>query len=139
MDFEDKEEDDDEYDDDAQQSQYIEELDGTTVEAKINKPEPIMNYEDDLDYDESNYMMVQEETNPKKRTAFTLDDDSNLNEEVKIKRRSGKVERNKQGPVMSTKRKRLDGKLDIPGQKITTKKRVVKPKQRKVRRVKSED
>ena len=139
MDFEDKEEDDDEYDDDAQQSQYIEELDGTTVEATINKPEPIMNYEDDLDYDESNYMMVQEETNPKKRTAFTLDDDSKLNTESKIKRRSGKVERNKQGPVMSTKRKRLDGKLDIPGQKITSKKRVVKPKQRKVRRVKSED
>jgi hypothetical protein len=139
MDFEDKEEDDDEYDDDAQQSQYIEELDGTTVEATINKPEPIMNYEDDLDYDESNYMMVQGEANPKKRTAFTLDDDSKLNEEAKIKRRSGKVERNKQGPVMSTKRKRLDGKLDIPGQKITTKKRVVKPKQRKVRRVKSED
>ena len=138
MDFEDKEEDDD-YDDDTQYSEYTEELDGTTVEATINKPEPIMNYEDDLDYDESNYMMVQEEINPKKRTAFTLDDDSNLNEEAKIKRRSGKVERNKQGPVMTTKRKRLDGKLDIPGQKITTKKRVVKPKQRKVRRVKSED
>tara|TARA_Y100000768_G_scaffold207623_2_gene156421 strand:- start:11285 stop:13510 length:2226 start_codon:yes stop_codon:yes gene_type:complete len=137
MDFEVKEE-DDEYED-AQHSQYIEEFDDTNVEATINKPEPIMNYEDDLDYDESNYMMVQEETNPKKRTAFTLDDDSKLNEEAKIKRRSGKVERNKQGPVMSTKRKRLDGKLDIPGQKIVSKKRVVKPKQRKVKRVKSED
>jgi hypothetical protein len=137
MDFEEKDE-DDEYED-AQHSQYIEELDSTTIEAAISKPEPIMNYEDDLDYDESNYMMVQGEANPKKRTAFTLDDDSKLNEEAKIKRRSGKVERNKQGPVMSTKRKRLDGKLDVPGQKITSTKRVVKPKQRKVRRVKSED
>jgi hypothetical protein len=137
MDFEDKDE-DDEYED-AQHSQYIEELDSTTIEAAISKPKPIMNYEDDLDYDESNYMMVQGEANPKKRTAFTLDDDSKLNEEAKIKRRSGKVERNKQGPVMSTKRKRLDGKLDVPGQKITSTKRVVKPKQRKVRRVKSED
>ena len=83
--------------------------------------------------------MGQEEKNPNKRTAFTLDDDSKANEDTKIKRRSGKVQRNKQGPVMSTKRKRLDGKLDIPGQKIVSKKRAVKPKQRKVRRVKSED
>ncbi len=137
MDFEENEE-DYEYED-AQHSPYIEDHDNTTVEATVNKPEPIMNYEDDLDYDESNYMMVQEETNPKKRTAFTLDDDSTLNEETNVKRRSGKVERNKQGPIMSTKRKRLDGKLDIPGQKIVSKKRAVKPKQRKVRRVKSED
>ena len=137
MDFEENEE-DYEYED-TQHSPYIEDHHNTTVEATVNKPEPIMNYEDDLDYDESNYMMVQEETNPKKRTAFTLDDDSTLNEETNVKRRSGKVERNIQGPIMSTKRKRLDGKLDIPGQKIVSKKRAVKPKQRKVRRVKSED
>ncbi|MFL2882254.1 MAG: WD40 repeat domain-containing protein [Candidatus Poseidoniaceae archaeon] len=137
MEFDDRE-DDEEYDD-LQHTEYIEELDNTTDDNTISKPEPIMTYTDDLDYEESNYMMVQEEKNPKKRTAFTLDDDSKSNDEVKIKRRSGKVERNKQGPVMSTKRKRLDGKLDIPGQKIVSKKRAVKPKQRKVRRVKSED
>lgn len=137
MDFEDKV-DDDEYED-TQHSQYTYELDNANLEATINKPEPIMDYEDDLDYDESNYMMVQDETNPKKRTAFTLDDDSTINEDTNKKRRSGKIERNKQGPIMSTKRKRLDGKLDIPGQKIVSKKRVVRPKQRKVRRVKSDD
>ena len=40
---------------------------------------------------------------------------------------------------MSTKRQRLDGKLDIPDEKIIAKKRVAKPKQRKVRRVKLDD
>ena len=106
----------------------------------IDKPEPVMASVDSLDYeDETNILMVQDDNNPNKRSAFTLDDNLDTNESVKIRRRSGKVERNKQGPVMSTKRKRLDGKLDIPGQKIVTKKRAVKPKQRKVRRVKSED
>ncbi len=137
MEFDDNK--DDEIYEDTQHSQEIEELDTITDEVTISKPEPIMNYEDDLEYVESNYMVIQEEKNPNKRTAFTLDDDSKVNEDNTIKRRSGKVQRNKQGPVMSTKRKRLDGKLDIPGQKIVTKKRAVKPKQRKVRRVKSED
>ena len=137
MDFEDKE--DDEKDDEMQDSGYIEEFENTTDDITVNKPEPIMTYTDDLDYEDSNYTMAQEEKDPKKRTAFTLDDESNTNDEVKIKRRSGKVERNIQGPVMSTKRKRLDGKLDIPGQKVVSKKRAVKPKQRKVRRVKSEE
>jgi len=131
--------DDTEYDEEMQHSEYIEELENISDDITVDKPEPIMAYTDDLDYEESNYIMSQEEKNPKKRSAFTLDDESNSEDEVKIKRRSGKVERNKQGPVMSTKRKRLDGKLDIPGQKIVTKKRAVKPKQRKVRRVKSED
>jgi len=137
MEFDDNK--DDEIYEDTQHSQEIEELDTITDEVTISKPEPIMNYEDDLEYVESNYMVIQEEKNPNKRTAFTLDDDSKANEDTSIKRRSGKVQRNKQGPVMSTKRKRLDGKLDIPGQKIVSKKRAVKPKQRKVRRVKSED
>ena len=137
MEFDDTEDDEDE--DEMQHSEYIEELENTSDDITVNKPEPIMTYTDDLDYEESNYMMGQEEKNPNKRTAFTLDDDSKANEDTSIKRRSGKVQRNKQGPVMSTKRKRLDGKLDIPGQKIVSKKRAVKPKQRKVRRVKSED
>ena len=134
MDFDDTED-----DEEMPHSEYIEELENISDDITVDKPEPIMTYTDDLDYEESNYIMSQEEKNPKKRSAFTLDDESNSEDEVKIKRRSGKIERNKQGPVMSTKRKRLDGKLDIPGQKIITKKRAVKPKQRKVRRVKSED
>jgi hypothetical protein len=137
MAFDDREE--DEEDDEMQHSENFEELENTTDGITVNKPEPIMTYTDDLDYKESDYIMSQEETNPKKRSTFTLDDESNSKDEVKIKRRSGKVERNKQGPVMSTKRKRLDGKLDIPGQKIVSKKRAIKPKQRKVRRVKSEE
>jgi len=137
MTFDDTE--DDEEDGEMQHSEYVEELENTTDGITINKPEPIMTYTDDLDYEESNYIMSQEEKNPNKRSTFTLDDDLETNESIKIRRRSGKIERNKQGPVMSTKRKRLDGKLDIPGQKIVTKKRAVKPKQRKVRRVKSED
>ena len=135
MDFDEEEE-----DDEIEHPEHVEEFDDIFDDnPQTNKPEPIMTYTDDLEYEETNYAIAQEGKNPKKRTAFTLDDDSNSNDGIKAKRRSGKVDRNKQGPVMSTKRQRLDGKLDIPGEKIIAKKRVVKPKQRKVRRVKSED
>lgn len=135
MDFDEEEE-----DDEIEHPEHVEEFDDIFDDnPQTNKPEPIMTYTDDLEYEETNYAIAQEGNNPKKRTAFTLDDDSNSNDGIKAKRRSGKVDRNKQGPVMSTKRQRLDGKLDIPGEKIIAKKRVVKPKQRKVRRVKSED
>ena len=138
MDF--GEEEDDYEDDEIQHPEYIEEFDDILNDApQSNKPEPIMTYTDDLDYEETNQIKIQEENNPKKRAAFTLDDDSQSNDDIKAKRRSGKIDRNKQGPVMSTKRQRLDGKLDIPGEKIIAKKRVVKTKQRKVRRVKSDD
>ena len=50
-----------------------------------------------------------------------------------MRRRAGRMNRNAQGPIMSTKRKRLDGKLDIPGeQKISKKKTVSTVKTRKV-------
>ena len=138
MDFgEDEDEDEDE---EIQHPEYIEEFDDILDDIpQTNKPEPIMTYTDDLDYEETNQMNVQEEKNHKKRAALILDVDSESNDDSKAKRRSGKIDRNKQGPVMSTKRQRLDGKLDIPGEKIIAKKRVVKPKQRKVRRVKSDD
>ena len=42
-----------------------------------------------------------------------------------VKRRSGRINRNAQGPIMSTKRKRLDGKLDIPGEKIISGKKPI--------------
>tara|TARA_X000001036_G_scaffold428815_2_gene459119 strand:- start:137 stop:1486 length:1350 start_codon:yes stop_codon:yes gene_type:complete len=118
-----------------------EEYDDITEEAAlISKPEPVMTSSNSLDYEEEpNLMMGQDDQNPNKRNAFTLDDDLETYESSKIRRRSGKIQRNKQGPVMSTKRKRLDGKLDIPGEKIVAKKKAVKPKKRKVRRVKSED
>ena len=117
-----------------------EEYDDVTEEAAlISKPEPVMTSSNSLDYEEPNSMMGQDDQNPNKRNAFTLDDDLETYESSKIRRRSGKIQRNKQGPVMSTKRKRLDGKLDIPGEKIVAKKKVVKPKKRKVRRVKSGD
>ena len=111
----------------------------TEEAALISKPEPVMTSSNSLDYEEPNSMMGQDDQNPNKRNAFTLDDDLETYESSKIRRRSGKIQRNKQGPVMSTKRKRLDGKLDIPGEKIVAKKKMVKPKKRKVRRVKSED
>ena len=56
------------------------------------------------------------------------------------KRRVGKIQRNKQGPIMSTKRKRLDGQIDIPGKQIITNKKPTtrKTKTRKVKKVKKE-
>ena len=85
---------------------------------------------------------------PMERRAFTLDDETS-NQENDVKRRSGRIQRNAEGPIMSTKRKRLDGKLDVPGQQIVSKKRIASNvktrkvatpvKVRKVRSVKKED
>ena len=138
MDFSENEE--DEYEAN-QEMEIIEEYDDMTEEdSLISKPEPVMTSSNSLDYEEEpNLMMGQDDNNPNKRNAFTLDDDLEENESNKVKRRTGKIQRNKQGPIMSTKRKRLDGKLDIPGEKIITKKKLVKPKKRKVRRVRTED
>ena len=140
MEFSEIEEDDDDYESN-QESEISEEYDDISEEAAlIGKPEPVMTTTSSLDYEEDpNLMMSQDDDNPNKRNAFTLDDDLEAHESSKIKRRSGKIQRNKQGPVMSTKRKRLDGKLDIPGEKIVAKKKVVKPKKRKIRKVKSGD
>ena len=91
---------------------------------------------------------IPAEDTPINRRAFTIDDDS-LDSENVIRRRTGKIQRNTEGPIMSTKRKRLDGKLDIPGEQKITKKKVVgkiktrkvatSAKVRKVRSVKKDD
>ena len=71
-----------------------------------------------------------------------LPDNEEFVEQKDIKRRTGRIQRNAQGPIMGTKRKRLDGKLDIPGEKIISKKtsvkKVVAKKVRKVRSVKKD-
>ena len=91
---------------------------------------------------------IPAEDTPINRRAFTIDDDSSESENI-IRRRTGKIQRNTEGPIMSTKRKRLDGKLDIPGEQKISKKKVVgkiktrkvatSAKVRKVRSVKKDD
>ncbi len=86
------------------------------------------------DYQEDTFAIgtIQADEKPMDRRAFTLDDETSNNEKT-VKRRRGRIQRNAQGPIMSTKRKRLDGKLDIPGQQIVSKKVVsAKIKSRKV-------
>ena len=99
------------------------------------KPEPFENieyYSLAENDEEINVDAIPSDERPTDRRAFTIDDDSSTIENV-VKRRTGKVQRNTEGPIMSTKRKRLDGKLDIPGeQKISKKKVVSKVKTRKV-------
>ena len=99
------------------------------------KPEPIENieyYSLAENDEEINVDAIPSDERPTDRRVFTIDDDSTNSENV-VKRRTGKVQRNTEGPIMSTKRKRLDGKLDIPGeQKISKKKVVNKVKTRKV-------
>ena len=102
---------------------------------EYSKPQAI----DDVDYLQVDYEddsivseLIPAEEKPTDRRAFTLDDES-TNSESQVKRRAGRMNRNAQGPIMSTKRKRLDGKLDIPGeQKISKKKTVGTVKTRKV-------
>lgn len=102
------------------------------------------------DYEEDAFATgaIPSDEKPMDRRAFTLDDED-VNHENEIKRRSGRIQRNAEGPIMSTKRKRLDGKLDIPGQQFVSKnvnaskvktRKVANPvKVRKVRSVKKED
>ena len=102
---------------------------------EYSKPEPIENieyYSLGENDEEITVDAIPSDERPTDRRAFTIDDESSTSENV-IKRRTGKVQRNTEGPIMSTKRKRLDGKLDIPGeQKISKKKVVNKVKTRKV-------
>ena len=76
-------------------------------------------------------------------------DDEIPNTDNQVKRRAGRINRNPQGPIMTTKRKRLDGKLDVPGERKISKKKTVDPvmtrkvatakKVRKVKSVKKDD
>ena len=103
-----------------------------------------------IDYEEEVFAtgIIPSDEKPIDRRAFTLDEEFS-DETVEVKRRTGRIQRNAQGPIMSTKRKRLDGKLDVPGQQIVSKKKIAskvktrkvanKVKVRKVRSVKKDD
>ena len=118
---------------------------------EYTRPKPI----DDVDYLSIDYDAdsivsdtIPSEEKPIDRRAFTLDDEI-PNTDNQVKRRAGKINRNPQGPIMATKRKRLDGKLDVPGERKISKKKTVDPlmtrnvatakKVRKVRSVKKDD
>ena len=118
---------------------------------EYGRPQPI----DDVDYLSVDYEeeeiaseSIPSEEKPTDRRAFTLDDEISK-PESQVKRRAGRMERNAQGPIMSTKRKRLDGKIDVPGQQVISKKKTVasvktrkvasQKKVRKVRSVKKDD
>ena len=118
---------------------------------EYGRPQPI----DDVDYLSVDYEeeeiaseSIPSEEKPTDRRAFTLDDEISK-PESQVKRRAGRMERNAQGPIMSTKRKRLDGKIDVPGQQKISKKKTVgsiktrkvasQKKVRKVRSVKKDD
>lgn len=102
---------------------------------EYSRPQPIEDVDyQSIHYDEDSILSesIPAEEKPTDRRAFTLDDDV-TNSESQVKRRAGKMNRNAHGPIMSTKRKRLDGKLDVPGeQKISKKKTVSSVKTRKV-------
>ena len=108
-------------------------------EETYSKPKPIGSEMKSLDYEdeivlESN---LKTEESPLERKAFNLNDDEFVEKKIQ-KRRVGKVQRNKQGPIMSTKRKRLDGQIDIPGKQIITNNKPLTRKTRKVKKVKKE-
>ena len=110
---------------------YVEKID-----EEFSKPTPVIN-EDYLAVQIDDNPIVTEtllpEEKPTDRRAFTIDDDAELVERRDTKRRKGRTQRNAQGPIMSTKRKRLDGKLDIPGEQIIAGKKPHEKYQRKFR------
>lgn len=118
---------------------------------EYGRPQPIDDVEYlSVDYEEEEIASesIPSEEKPTDRRAFTLDDEISK-PESQVKRRAGRMERNAQGPIMSTKRKRLDGKIDVPGQQVISKKKTVasvktrkvasQKKVRKVRSVKKDD
>ena len=144
-------EDAEEIDDDIDLMENISNEDYEDEVGEYSKPQPI----DDVDYLSIDYEedsivseSIPDEEKPTDRRAFTLDDED-TNSESQVKRRAGRMNRNAQGPIMSTKRKRLDGKLDVPGEQNISKKKTVgtvktrkvaNPKKvRKVRTVKKDD
>ena len=119
--------------------------DDFVADDEISKPTPIYELEQPIADDPDEPIVTESipsEERPTDRRAFILDEDTVLSESRNTKRRSGRIQRNAQGPIMTTKRKRLDGKLDVPGEKIISKKSPLGtkaknvPKVRKVRRVK---
>jgi hypothetical protein len=120
------------YDDDI----YDEEEEYDDKEYTASKPEPLSKMEIQLnDGDEKSldYLDTIDES-PSNRRGFRMDED---NQEIssEVKRRSGKMERNRQGPIMSTKRKILGGEQQNNESKKTNIRTVKKKvKTRKVRK-----
>ena len=110
-----------------------------TEEETYSKPRPIEEEMKSLDYEDEIVLesKLKTEESPLQRKSFNLDDDEFVEKKIQ-KRRVGKVQRNRQGPIMTTKRKRLDGQIDIPGQQIITNKKPTTRKTRKVKKVKKE-
>ena len=107
----------------------------------LPKPKPIEDDEIILrDDDESVFeqKFIPSEDSPVNRKSFALDIEEESVPEVK--RRVGKMNRNKQGPIMSTKRKRLGGAEEPQVKKKTVGVRAVKKdiKTRKVKKVSTE-
>ena len=134
---------DDDLDEDYEQN-YVQDYD---QQLPVGNQEISINDSDDLKAHVEDTPILSEslpdEQRPLDRRAFNLTDNEEFVEQKDIKRRTGRIQRNAQGPIMSTKRKRLDGKLDIPGAKIISKKtsvkKVVAKKVRKVRSVKKDN
>ena len=106
--------------------------------SKPSAPEPIQSAEKYLEVDQDlpEQQLIQQDDSPINRKSFTLEDD-----QIKlpqVKRRAGKMDRNKQGPIMSTKRKRLGGNESQSSKTVNV--RTVKKdvKTRKVRKVSKE-
>lgn len=138
--------DDSEFDEELNLEESMEQSYLEYVEDEYTKPQPIVDdgftnlqVEDEPIITET----IPSEERPTDRRAFMIDDDEEVSVKRSVRRRTGRVDRNAQGPIMSTKRKRLDGKLDIPGEKLITAKKPVRRgtkdviTSKKVRRVKT--
>ena len=96
-------------DDDVEELDYEEDEDGyNNLPVDVNRPEPILSEERYLEHDDDSeeLQFIKSEDTPVSRRAFVLDEEEKV---PQIRRRTGKMDRNKHGPIMSTKRKRLGG------------------------------
>ena len=106
--------------DDISEELDYEENDDNLNEApvSISKPQPLITPEKPLDYEDEileEQQFIKSEDSPVNRKSFVLDEE--LDETPQVRRRTGKMNRNKQGPIMSTKRKRLGGTVSAPNNK----------------------
>lgn len=132
--------DEEEFDEEKDEKENSEEnLSNEYEETTYSKPKPIGEEMKSLDYEDEivSESTLKTEDSPLARKTFNLEDDEFIEKKIQ-KRRVGKVQRNKQGPIMTTKRKRLDGEIDIPGKQIISNKKPTIKKTRKVKKVKKE-
>jgi WD40 repeat protein len=127
--------DDDEYNEDQEiLEDYIDEI-------TVSKPKPISHEQNILEQEEEVVQrdLSKPDESPTKRKTFSLDDDI---EEVNIpkRRKVSSTNRNKQGPIMATKRKVLGGEVQTQKTKKVNIKSVKKGvRTRKVRVTKDDD